>query len=59
MGILINDLEKCPCGAYWQTNGYCTAGHPRYCKCGGEFKSGLDTWASRIRCDECYDYFDL
>jgi hypothetical protein len=34
-------------------------GYPKKCKCGGEFKQGLDTWASRIRCVKCGDYYDL
>lgn len=59
MGLIINDKDKCPCGAYWNTNHYCSQGHPRYCKCGGRFKAGLDDWASRIRCEKCGDYYDL
>lgn len=59
MGMLINDKDKCPCGAYWNTDGHCSEGHPRYCECGGEFKAGLDVWASRIRCVKCFDYYDL
>jgi hypothetical protein len=29
MSILINDDDKCKCGAYWQGNGYCCNGHRR------------------------------
>ena len=27
MSIIINDNDKCKCGAYWQNNGYCVNGH--------------------------------
>ena len=59
MGLIINDEDKCPCGSYWQTNGRCTVGHPKHCKCGAKFQAGLDVWNSRIRCPDCYDYYDL
>jgi hypothetical protein len=29
VGTIINDDDKCECGAYYQTNGYCCEGHPR------------------------------
>jgi hypothetical protein len=30
MGMILNDEDKCPqCGAYWNTNGYCSNGHPK------------------------------
>ena len=28
MALIINDLNKCKCGAYWQGNGFCANGHP-------------------------------
>lgn len=64
MGIIINDDDKCDCGAYWNTNKlWCTKGHPKgyplKCECGGTYTQGLDVWASRIRCINCGDYYDL
>lgn len=29
MSIIINDKDKCYCGAYWQGNGFCCNGHMR------------------------------
>ena len=29
MSIIINDKDKCKCGAYWQGNGFCCNGHTR------------------------------
>jgi hypothetical protein len=29
MGMLINDDDKCWCGAYWNTNGSCSNGHAK------------------------------
>lgn len=63
MTMLINDKEVCECGAYWNTNGFCSNGHPKgypmRCDCGGTFKKDLDEWPSRMRCERCGDYFDL
>ena len=59
MTLLINDNDKCGCGAYWNTNGYCSNGHPKFCTCGDKFKAGLDVWVSRMRCETCFDYYDL
>ena len=27
--MIINDNDVCQCGAYWNSNGYCSNGHPR------------------------------
>lgn len=67
MGIIVSDLDLCPCGAYWQTSGYCCNGHPRrynfkvhLCSCGGEYTVNDDTWPSRKFCNKnCGQHVDL
>lgn len=46
MGIIVNDDDKCQCGAYWQMNGFCCNGHPRPPNKEGVLKSDItmESW---------------
>lgn len=58
MGLIINDNDKCACGAYWTDNWTCTNGHPRKynfevyaCSCGGQYTVNDWSWPSRKHCN--------
>jgi len=52
MGIIINDNNKCECGAYWQTTGYCCNGHSGKIEMTGRIVIEIDCINCPIQKDE-------
>ncbi len=53
--------EECPrCNGTKMTELKIPEGYPTKCeKCGGKYRMGMDVWASRVRCEDCLNYYDL